>query len=128
MKAIESGWLQGRIARRALERKRATDAGTRVVVGQNRYRREDQTDSYGEVFRLDPEIANKVLEKLAKVKQTRDPAAAAKALDRLAQAAASESENLMPWLVDCCHAYVTVGEMVTRLKSLWGEFQEPVNL
>ncbi|MBI3373576.1 MAG: methylmalonyl-CoA mutase [Betaproteobacteria bacterium] len=128
IKAIENGWLQGRIARRALERKRATDAGNRVVVGQNRYRREDQTDSYGEVFRLDPEIADKVLEKLAAVKQTRDAAAAANALDRLAEAAARDSENLMPWLVDCCHAYVTVGEMVTRLKSLWGEFQEPVNL
>ena len=128
VKAIESGWLQGRIARRALERKRATDAGTRVVVGQNRYRREDQTDSYGEVFHLDPEIANKVLDKHATLKRTRDAGAAAKALERLTQAAASESENLMPWLVDCCHAYATVGEMVTRLKSLWGEFKEPVNL
>jgi methylmalonyl-CoA mutase N-terminal domain/subunit len=34
----------------------------------------------------------------------------------------------MPYLVDCCHAYVTVGEMVERLKQQWGEFVEPVKL
>ena len=34
----------------------------------------------------------------------------------------------MPYLVDCCHAYATVGEMVSCLKNQWGEFKEPVNL
>ena len=34
----------------------------------------------------------------------------------------------MPYLVDCCHAYATVGEMVACMKREWGEFQEPVNL
>ncbi|KKL50591.1 hypothetical protein LCGC14_2303990, partial [marine sediment metagenome] len=29
-------------------------------------------------------------------------------------------------LVDCCHAYATVGEMVATLKKEWGEFQEPI--
>ena len=27
------------------------------------------------------------------------------------KAAADDKENLMPYLVDCCHAYATVGEM-----------------
>jgi methylmalonyl-CoA mutase N-terminal domain/subunit len=49
-------------------------------------------------------------------------------LARLQQAATKDDENLMPYLVECCHAYATVGEMVQRLKSLWGEFQEPVRL
>jgi methylmalonyl-CoA mutase N-terminal domain/subunit len=34
----------------------------------------------------------------------------------------------MPYLVDCSHAYATVGEIVERLKSRWGNFQEPVGL
>ena len=42
--------------------------------------------------------------------------------------AAKDRENVMPYLVDCCHAYATVGEMVACLKKEWGEFQEPVNL
>jgi methylmalonyl-CoA mutase N-terminal domain/subunit len=127
-KAIEEGWLQQRIARRALERKLATDAGERVVVGQNRYRREDQAESYGEVFRLDPDISRRVLEKLDRLKQARDAGTVDRALARLEAAAANDGENLMPHLVECCHAYATVGEMVARLKARWGEFQEPVRL
>jgi len=128
VKAIEAGWLQLRIAERALEKKRATDAGARVVVGQNRYRRADQSDSYGEVFRLDPQLSQRVLDKVAHVKATRDAAGAQRTLERLEAAAQRDDENLMPYLVDCCHAYVTVGEMVERLKRCWGEFQEPVRL
>lgn len=58
----------------------------------------------------------------------RDGAAVARALDRLGAAAAQDAENLMPYLVECCHAYATVGEMVARLKGCWGEFQEPIRL
>ena len=50
------------------------------------------------------------------------------ALARLEAAAAKDDENLMPYLVDCCHAYATIGEMVARLKACWGEFQEPIRL
>ena len=51
-----------------------------------------------------------------------------RSLAKLAAAAAKDSENVMPYLVDCCHAYATVGEMVACLKKEWGEFKEPVNL
>jgi methylmalonyl-CoA mutase N-terminal domain/subunit len=44
----------------------------------------------------------------------------------LETAAGGDGENLIPYLVDCCHAYATVGEMIGRLKRHWGEFQEPV--
>jgi methylmalonyl-CoA mutase N-terminal domain/subunit len=128
VKAIEDGWLQRRIAVRAKEKKDATDRGERVVVGMNRYRREGEAQSFGEVFRLDPGTAARVLAKHAEVKRTRDAARATKALDALEAAAANDKENLMPLLVECCHAYATVGEMVERLKRRWGEFQEPVQL
>ena len=100
----------------------------RVVVGMNRYRREGEAQSFGEVFRLDPGTAARVLAKHAEVKRKRDAARAARALDALEAAAATDQENLMPLLVECCHAYSTVGEMVARLKRCWGEFQEPVRL
>ena len=60
--------------------------------------------------------------------ETRSQAAVDVSLSRLARAAKRDDENLMPYLVDCCHAYATVGEMVDCLKMEWGEFKEPVNL
>jgi methylmalonyl-CoA mutase N-terminal domain/subunit len=128
VKAIEDGWLQMRLAERALERKRKTDSGETVIVGQNHFRRGDQKNEVGEVFRLDPTVAGRVLEKYQRLLDTRNAAAIEASLGRLARAAADDGENLMPYLVDCCHAYATVGEMVATLKREWGEFQEPVRL
>ena len=45
---------------------------------------------------------------------------------RRCRAAAEGDDNLMHKLIDCANAYCTVGEMVSTLKSVWGEFQQPV--
>jgi methylmalonyl-CoA mutase N-terminal domain/subunit len=128
IKAIEDGWLQMRVAERARERKLKIDRAETIVVGQNAFRRADQSEEFGEVFRLDPQASKRVIERYEGVKARRNHADVERTLARLQQAAAKDGENLMPYLVDCCHAYATVGEMVQRLKTLWGEFQEPVRL
>lgn len=126
--AIEDGWIQLRLAERGLERKLDTDSGKNVIVGQNFFYNPDEEVGVGEVFSLDPTIANRVTEKYQKLMDTRNQAEVDAALEKLSAAAAKDDENIMPYLVDCCHAYATVGEMVSRLKQQWGEFKEPVNL
>ncbi len=128
IRAIEDGWIQMRLARRGLERKRKIDSGETVVVGQNHFRRDHENITVGDVFKLDPALAGKALEKFQRVLDTRNNAAVERTLAALANAARNDGENIMPYLVDCCHAYATVGEMVTTFKNEWGEFQEPVNL
>jgi len=128
-KAIEDGYLQMRIAQRARARKDAIDRGETVVVGQNHFRNDRQKEgAIGEVFRVDPLAAARVLAKLAAVRAKRDPQRVKDTLEALHRAASSDTQNLMPPLIECCHAYATVGEMVATLKSCWGEFQEPVRL
>jgi methylmalonyl-CoA mutase N-terminal domain/subunit len=128
VKAIEDGWLQMKVARRAHRRKREIDSGDFPMVGLNCFQRVDQPQAPGEVFQLDPGGSARVLQKYQAVRDRRDDAAAVRTLDALEKAAAKDGENLMPYLVDCCHAYATIGEMVQRLKRQWGEFQEPVRL
>jgi methylmalonyl-CoA mutase N-terminal domain/subunit len=128
VRAIEDGWIQMRLAERGLERKLDNDAGLSVVVGQNHFKKDNEEIRVGEVFTLDPTVARRALEKFERVMDTRDNAAVQATLARLATAAAKDRENVMPYLVDCCHAYATVGEMVSCLKDQWGEFKEPVNL
>lgn len=127
-KAVEDGWLQLKIAQRAAERKRKVDDGETVVVGQNYFRREDQNEGVAELFKLDPQASARVIEKFERVRDSRDSATVEASLTALEKAAATDSENMMPYLIDCCHAYATVGEMVATLKKQWGEFQEPVRL
>ncbi len=126
--AIEDGWIQLRLAERGLERKLDTDAGRHAIIGQNFFRKADEEIGVGDVFQLDPTVAQRALEKFQRVLDTRSQSAVDTALARLAAAAAKDDENVMPYLVECCHAYATVGEMVSRLKKEWGEFKEPVKL
>ncbi|MBS29213.1 MAG: methylmalonyl-CoA mutase [Alphaproteobacteria bacterium] len=127
-KAVEDGWLQLKIAQRAAERKRKVDDGETVVVGQNYFRREDQNEGVAELFKLDPQASARVIEKFERIRDGRDNGAVEASLAALEKAAATDSENMMPYLINCCHAYATVGEMVATLKKQWGEFQEPVRL
>jgi methylmalonyl-CoA mutase N-terminal domain/subunit len=127
-KAIEDGYLQSRVAKRALERKKAVDANERLVVGVNIGERESREQDSGEVFHLDPATVRQVIEKYEKVRSARDEREVERTLSRLSGAAAKDTENVMPYLVECCHAYATVGEMVSTLKREWGEFREPIGL
>jgi len=128
VRAIEDGWIQLRLAERGLERKLDIDSGRNVIVGQNHFKKLDEEIKVGEVFTLDPTVAQRALEKYQRVLDTREQSAVDRSLARLSAAAGKDRENIMPYLVECCHAYATVGEMVTRLKEQWGEFKEPVNL
>jgi|SRR5579872_2674634 len=128
VRAIEDGWIQSRLAERALQRKTDTDSGLNVVVGQNHFKKLIEESKVGEVFKLDPTLAQRVLEKFQRVLDTRQQSAVDRSLARLFEATAKDDENLMPYLVECCHAYATVGEIVTCLKKRWSEFREPVNL
>jgi len=128
IQAIEDGWIQLRLAERGLERKLDTDSGDNVIVGQNHFKKLNEEIKVGEVFKLDPTVAQRALEKFQRVLDTRQQTAVDESLSKLAVAATKDRENVMPYLVECCHAYATVGEMVACLKKEWGEFKEPVNL
>jgi methylmalonyl-CoA mutase N-terminal domain/subunit len=128
-RAIEHGYLQSKIAQRALERKKKKDLGETVIVGENFFKRSDGGDAdYGEVFSSNPEAAGTIRERLTRLRDTRNHTAVTDSLDKLELAARSADVNVLPYLIDCCHAYATVGEMVMRLKGAWGEFREPVAL
>ncbi|MGI3213192.1 acyl-CoA mutase large subunit family protein [Roseovarius tibetensis] len=126
VKAIEDGYLQSQIAERARERKLATDSGARPVVGVNVGTREKTETDAGEMFHQDPETVRHVTDKFEHVVANRDNGAVEETISRLRDAARTDDENVMPYLVECCHAYATVGEMITALKAEWGEFQEPI--
>ena len=126
MKAVEDGYLQSRIAHRAKQRKDQTDSGERVVVGVNRYRRPEPESPIGETFRLDPGAASAVVDRYKRTLDSRDNAKVESSLARLSEAARDDGINVMPFIVDCCHALATVGEVSKCLKQEWGAFQEPI--
>jgi methylmalonyl-CoA mutase N-terminal domain/subunit len=124
VRAIEEGYLQGLIADEAYRVHQEIEAGTRPVVGVNRFVSDEPSPDVT-TYELDPAGRDRQLKRLAAVKAERDPAAARARLADLTRAAGGAG-NLMGPLIDCALAYCTVGEMVAALKAVWGEFQQPV--
>lgn len=128
VKAIEDGWLQARIAHRALEKKRSIDNLETPVVGVNVNKGTADGGELGDVFQINPKTARTVKAKYEGIKSSRDNAGVSRTLAALGNAATKDRENLLPYLIECCHAYATVGEMVATLSGEWGSFEEPIRL
>jgi methylmalonyl-CoA mutase, N-terminal domain len=121
VKAIEAGFIQNEIARAAYEAQKRIENGEDVVVGVNRFTIDEPP--FADVLKVDDALRAKQIERLTRVKTTRDAAAVREKLDAIA-AAATGTENLMPRILDAVEAYATLGEISDTLRAAWGEFEE----
>ena len=119
---IEEGWFQGQIADSAYAFQRKLRDGRWILVGVNGFTEGD--DGSTSTLYIDDEVEEKQLKRLAEVKQARNDEAVASALDRLRTDAATADVNLMPALLDAANAYVTVGEAMRALESVFGTWVE----
>ena len=124
VRAIEDGYLQGLIADEAFRVHKDIESGERPVVGVNKFV-SDEPPPDVVMYELDAEGRDLQLKRLGKVRSERDNGAVQANLAALSRAASGD-DNLMHALIDCVNAYCTVGEMVSALKAVWGEFQQPV--
>jgi methylmalonyl-CoA mutase, N-terminal domain len=119
--AIESGWMQARIAESAYLAQAEVERGERVVVGVNRFA-EDESQGELALQRVDERVEREQVERLAAFKAARDSVAVQRHLGVL-RAAAGGSENLMPHLVDAVDASVTLGEICDVLREVFGTYR-----
>ncbi len=120
--AIEQGYPQREIHEAAYAHQQAVEAGTTGVVGVNRFV-EDELPA-ANVFKPDPAVERERAERLARWRAERDAAAAAATLAAL-ETAARGTDNLVPRILDCVEAHVTLGEISDRLRGVFGLYQPP---
>jgi methylmalonyl-CoA mutase N-terminal domain/subunit len=125
VRAIEDGYVQGLIVDEAWRAQKLIESGARPVVGVNRFTSDDPVPELC-VYGLDEEGRQRQLERLAEVRRSRDGRAVNRALAGLRAGAGQEDRNLMPLLIEAVEAYATVGEIVSALKEVWGEWHQPV--
>jgi methylmalonyl-CoA mutase N-terminal domain/subunit len=118
--AIEQGYMQREIQRRAYEQQRAVESGERVVVGVNAYQVEEEAPV--EIAKIDPELERTQVERVRALRQRRNQAETARALESLGDAARGTS-NLVPAILAAVKAYATVGEIADVLRAVFGEYQ-----
>ncbi|HMF42691.1 MAG TPA: methylmalonyl-CoA mutase family protein [Polyangia bacterium] len=120
--AIEAGFPQREIERRAVEHQRAVESGGRVVVGVNRYA--DAPDSHvgpPPLHKLDPAFEAAQIGRVQEIRAKRDGSKTRAALDALAQAARG-ADNLMPPIIAAVKTRATLGEIADVLRNIFGEY------
>ena len=121
LRAIETGYIQNQIQNAAYDYQRGIESGARVVVGVNRFQKEDER--VVPTFRLDPALERLQIERLREVRASRSQSAVADKLAAL-EGAARGSDNLMPPILEAAGVYATVGEISDRLRGVFGEHRE----
>ncbi|MBV8842530.1 MAG: methylmalonyl-CoA mutase [Bryobacterales bacterium] len=117
--AIENGFIPGEIQSAAYEYQQAVEQGEKIVVGVNRFQQEENESA--SVFRIDPELEVRQIERLREVRASRNAARVDECLTAI-EAAARGSDNLMPKILDACEAFATVGEISDRMRKVFGEY------
>ena len=121
--ALESGYPQREIADAAYRFAREVAEGERTIVGVNDFQVEEPIEI--PILQFDPLGEARHLARLRGVRAERDGAAAAAALDRLAEVCRDPDENVMPCLIEAARAYCTLGEMTNTMRRVFGEYEQP---
>jgi methylmalonyl-CoA mutase, N-terminal domain len=122
LKAIENGYIQGKISESAYRYQQAVDTGEQVVIGVNAYQVGRETDV--KILEIGAEIEEKQKTRLRNLKHERDNRRVEQALGMVKEVAESNT-NLMPVLIDAVKTYATVGEISDVLRSVFGEYRAP---
>jgi len=124
-KAIEAGLPKLRIEEAAARTQARIDTGRQPVIGVNAYRAERETPI--EILKVDNSaVRQSQIDKLARLKRTRDPQAVKETLAALTRTAAGGNENLLALAIDAARAKATVGEISSALEQVYGRHQAEI--
>jgi methylmalonyl-CoA mutase N-terminal domain/subunit len=119
--AVEKGFPQREIQEAAYQFQKSVERGEKVIVGVNDYVMDEKPTP---ILYIDETVAEEQVAAVEALKQRRDGARVAAALEDLRRVARG-SDNLMVPIIEAARAYATLGEMCDALREVWGEYEEP---
>ncbi len=119
VRAIEAGFPQKEIERRAYEHQRAVESKERIVVGVNDFVAEQEEPV--PVAVVDPALEREQVARVQGLRARRNAAEHRRALVALGDAATGTA-NLLPPIVGAVKAMATVGEIADVLRERFGEY------
>ena len=122
VQAVATGYIQRLVAAQAYEFEKGIQSGELLKVGVNIYTEGESKDV--ELHPYNSKSATMQIEGLKQMRRERHNREVGRSLNKL-EKATREGKNVMPFLVDCCRAYATVGEMTAIFRNIYGEFAEP---
>src|SRR2546427_93121 len=121
--AIRKGFFQQEIANSAYRYQREVEDKDRTIVGVNDFVVDEQTEV--EPLRVTEASFKAQVDRLRKLRRTRDAKKHARALDRLRKACEAD-DNTMPFILDAVRAKATLGEICDVMREVFGVWEEPL--
>ena len=120
-KAVQSGLPKSRIEEAAAQRQARQDSGEDVIVGVNKYVRDDEDEV--ELLEVDnAQVRDAQIKRLERIRAERDQAAVDAALEALREAARSGDGNLLDLSVKATRVRATVGEISEALADVYTRY------
>jgi methylmalonyl-CoA mutase, N-terminal domain len=125
LKAIELGYIQGEIQDAAYRVQLAIENGDQLVVGVNAFQGDEAINL--ERLKVDPAIEESQRQRLAHLREQREQRNSNKVSQLLVQleVAAGTDVNLVPLFVECVENDITLGEICSVLRKVFGEYHPP---
>jgi methylmalonyl-CoA mutase len=118
-KAIEQGYPKRKIEESAAIKQANIDKGDVTIVGVNKYINE--TEEPVEILDIDnAEVRTKQIERIDKIKNSRDNSAVKEALEAIFDAAKSGEGNLLDLAIEATRRRASVGEISRAMERAWG--------
>src|SRR5687767_1811688 len=124
VRALETGWLQRRIAESAARQQWEIEQRRRIIVGVNEFVTEERGLTIP-LLRVGEEADREQRARMQRMRAARDDDLVARRLDAL-RTAARGTENLMPYILDCARCYCTLYEIRRAMEDVFGAYREPV--
>jgi methylmalonyl-CoA mutase, N-terminal domain len=118
--AIELGFIQNEIAKSAYDYQRKIETGEKIIVGVNKFQLKEEASI--PLLKIDDNIRVGQIQKIKRLKETRNNEQVSKCLEVVRQKAAGD-ENIMPAVIDAVENYCTLGEIADQLRNLFGEYK-----
>ncbi|MCB2213704.1 methylmalonyl-CoA mutase family protein [bacterium] len=119
---IENGFFQKEIARAAYTHQQELDRKERLIVGVNAFQKKNEKIEIP-ILKIGKHVQQEQIQRLKDLRERRDNTKVEETLKAL-HTACADGENVMPYLIDCAHADVTMGEMVKTMESVYGTYVE----
>ncbi len=123
VKLIKEGWFQKHIADFAYDQALRKQSGEKPVIGVNLFHEPDEVQDL-ETHPHDPTTERRQIERLQRIRRERDNKKVAELLDKMVEVARDESQNIMPVTIELVREGASMGDIVERLKVIWGTYRE----
>ncbi|MRT17392.1 methylmalonyl-CoA mutase [Vitellibacter sp. q18] len=124
-KAIEAGIPKLRIEEAAARKQARIDSGQDIIVGVNKYRLEKEDPL--QILDVDNQkVRNSQIERLNRIKATRDTKKVEKALAAITECAKTGQGNLLALAVEAARHRATLGEISSAMESVFGRYKAQI--